>query len=509
MRSLFEFTTIGDDIPRLDPTDGFEEYKDGFDPDEEAYAYSLGFLALPGVVLCALSILIPIVFFMVRCLCCSWRKKAGCWPTATKQRSMACPMISIIFFALPILCGSILVYYYGAEATSSVNDFTDVLVKNTLDLVTEITEISDALVAASLKLGTMGDTVNVVTDLTSDAVRISKEVKDFEDLLTNAFDIAELAFLIAACVFLFFGLLCLISTICKWRSVVIVLTIIMPLISVISWASMAVTFPMTSLFADVCNESLEYLADPTNSTITKYIPCPDKQTSKETLNDAYKSLNDFGVEVNKQVANVNTETASALAACSGISSTVCDDVRSQAVTLKEMCLPFTDCRVSPGADVCQNEDRLTDYAPSQCPHPTAENTVTLAGFRAYYKPYACLTNEKVTCRNSGKPITKDEFEQMAGYADGASDLLKVLPATEDLIKCQFVTETLEDLTTQTCKPCVDNLDNLWIGFALVGIGMFVIWFLLIKAQARMVKGGYVDGGVTPGQPFQVELGSKP
>ena len=41
-RSLLEFTTIGDDIPRLDVSDNFEEYEGGFDPDEEAYSYSLG-----------------------------------------------------------------------------------------------------------------------------------------------------------------------------------------------------------------------------------------------------------------------------------------------------------------------------------------------------------------------------------------------------------------------------------------------------------------------------------
>lgn len=234
MRSLLEFTTIGDDIPRLDPTDGFKEYEGRFDPDEEAYAYSLGFLAVPGVILAALSLLIPIVFFIVRCLCCSWRKKGGCLPTARKKKGMACPMISVLFFTLPIICGSILVYTYGAESTDNVNGFTDILIRNTKVLLADVGRISDALLAAGEKLGS-NDNVKVIADLAVDALKITKDVNDFEKQLNDAFDIAELAFLIASCVFLFFGVVCLVTTACKWRSVTIILTLIMPLISVIAW----------------------------------------------------------------------------------------------------------------------------------------------------------------------------------------------------------------------------------------------------------------------------------
>jgi hypothetical protein len=76
---------------------------------------------------------------------------------------------------------------------------------------------------------------------------------------------------------------------------------------------------------------------------------------------------------------------------------------------------------------------------------------------------------------------------MVSFAEGADEVHKVLPETEDLLQCVFVTRTLEQLTTESCGDCVDSLDKLWIGFALVGIGMFVLWFLLIQAQGRMVK----------------------
>lgn len=499
MRSLFEFKTIADDIPRLDPTDNFEEYEGGFDPDEEAYAYSLAFLAIPGVVLAALSILIPIVFFTVRCLCCSWRKGGGCWPTAKTKKSFMCPLITLFFFTLPIICGSILVYVYGAASTDAVSDFTTILIANTKVLLLDVGRISDALASAGERLGTM-DNVKVITDLAADALKISKDVHDFETQLNDAFDIAELAFLIASCVFLFFGLICMLSTACKWRTVVIVLTLIMPLISVIAWVAMAVSFPMTSLFADTCNESLNYLANPTNSTITEYIPCPDKETSKDTLNSAYESLNDFAIEVNQQVQAVNAETATAVAQCNGISNAVCDQVRAQAVTLDEMCVPMVDCTSNPTYAPCLNENRLADYAPSQCPYPGATSKVTLAGFKAYYEPYACASNVKATCRANGTPITKDDFAQMTNYADGADQVFQILPDSEDLLQCVFVTRTLNQLTELACGNCVDNLDTLWIGFALVGIGMFVLWFLLITAQARMVK---LDG-----EPFQIEMTPK-
>jgi hypothetical protein len=257
-----------------------------------------------------------------------------------------------------------LVYVYGAESTDNVNGFTDILIRNTKVLLLDVSHISDALVQAGEKLGS-GENVKVIGDLASDALKISKDVHDFETQLNDVFDIVGLAFMIAACVFLFFGVVSLVSTACKWRSVTIILTLVVPLISVISWISMAATFPMTSLFADTCNESLYYLKNPTNSTITEYIPCPNKDTSKDTLNAAYENLNEFAVEVNKAVQLVNTETANAVSQCNGISSAVCDTVRARAVTLKEVCVPYADCRLTPTHLPCVNEARLSDYARSK------------------------------------------------------------------------------------------------------------------------------------------------
>lgn len=529
-RSLLEFSTNGDDIPRLDVTDGFEEYKGGFDPDEEAYIGSLGefpsprvppldraeltppspsssfgpdnetaFLALPGVVLTALSLLVPILFFVFRCLCCSWRKNGGCWPTARERRGIACAIISVMVFSLFILAGSVIVYIYGAEATAAVDDFCDSLIKNTKLVLGDFVKVNDGIVAAQQKLGTndIGG-AKVVVDLAADAAKLTKDVDDFQSNLKDTFEIVDLAFLIAACVFLFFGLINLISTTFKWRSVVIILTLVMPLISVIAWACMAVTFPLTSLFADACNEMLVYQTNPDNSTITEYIPCPDKQTSTEALEEAYENLNEFAAKINLEVVKVNSETQAGLDACAGLNTAVCDNVRAKARTLDQMCVPFVDCTLSSTA-ACANPGRETKYAPSACPYPTAANKVSLQKFSDYFEPYSCENDDVNGCRLAGRPITRSDFTTMTDNADGAADLLTILPETESLITCKFVEVTLRDLTTNYCKDCVETLDTLWIGFLLVGIGLFVNWFIIMSAQAKMIKSDAVG--------FEIEMGT--
>ena len=117
-----------------------------------------GFLALPGVIVAALSLLVPILFFVFRCLCCSWRRKGkggGCWPTANAAKSIVCSQITSLVLCLFIAVGSVLIYVYGAEATAAVDDF--------------------------------------------------------QSQLKDVFEVVDLAFMIAACVFLFFGLVLLIS----------------------------------------------------------------------------------------------------------------------------------------------------------------------------------------------------------------------------------------------------------------------------------------------------------
>ena len=89
---------------------------------------------------------------------------------------------------------------------------------------------------------------------------------------------------------------------------------------------------------------------------------------------------------------------------------------------------------------------------------------------------------------------------MEDLAEGAVDLMAILPDTESLITCKFVERTLKDLTENYCADCVDALDMLWIGFALFGAGFFVSWFVLITSQAHMGKGGEVEG-----QAFGLEM----
>ena len=463
------------------------------------------FLAIPGVALAVLSLLVPIFFFAVRCLCCSWRRKdrgGGCWPTAKRKRGLVCSTITILILSLLVFTGSAIVYIYGAESTASVDDFSGALVKNKDTVVASIIGISDALVQAAQKLGNMNqDSLDVVLDLTEEAINMSNEVDDYEQQLKDVFKIVDLAFLIAAGVFMFFGLVLLLATGCKWRSVAIILTLIMPLISVIAWACVGVSFPLTALFADTCNEMIVYQKTPSESTLTEYIPCPDRQTAAESLEEAYKNLNDFATEINKEIAKANTATADALMACQGITSSICDQVRAQAITLDLMCVPFVDCSLNPFASGC-TASGLTKYVTSECPYPTADNKVTLPQFQATYQPLACDDDDLVPCRQAGKPIIRTDFLRMVDLAQGASDLIKILPETEDLITCKFVQTTAKDLTDNYCKNCIDALDHLWIGFLLVGFGLFVAWFVLMSAQAHMMKGGEVgtEFGAIPAIP---------
>ena len=142
-------------------------------------------------------------------------------------------------------------------------------------------------------------------------------------------DNVELGFLIASSVFLFFGLLQTLVSFCRVRSALICLTVFVPLLGIIAWIAFAVTFPLTSLFADCCNSALAYQADPQTSVITEYVPCPDKDTAMESLADAYSSINGFVEEVNYIVSYANAESGALLNACSGIENAQCDEIRDR------------------------------------------------------------------------------------------------------------------------------------------------------------------------------------
>ena len=94
---------------------------------------------------------------------------------------------------------------------------------------------------------------------------------------------------------------------------------------------------------------------------------------------------------------------------------------------------------------------------------------------------------------------------MVDLSVGAVSLITILPETESLISCKFVETTLKDLTDNYCSDCINTLDTLWIGFLLVGFGLFVMWFVIISAQAHMIKGGVVGDDSA----FTIEMGPKP
>ena len=127
----------------------------------------------------------------------------------------------------------------------------------------------------------------------------------------------------------------------------------------------------------------------------------------------------------------------------------------------------------------------------------------MANFAATYQPFACANDEVNNCRQAGKPLTRTDFVRMSNYAEGAAELTTILPETESLITCKFVQVTLKDLTDNYCDDCVKTLDTLWIGFLLVGVGLFVCWFVMMSAQAHMIKGGHV------GDQFSLEMSSVP
>ena len=170
-----------------------------FDPDNDAYAYSLGYLALPGVLIAVLSLLIPVVFALVRLMCCSWRSRGGCCPTDRKGRGTCVPSTATLVFALLIAAGAAIVYVYGTSARHSVEKFVDVFVANLNSLVDDITEISSTLTTAAAELDTNVD--DTVADLASDSQSIQNDVNDMTDKLSEIF--GESSISLCTCVILF------------------------------------------------------------------------------------------------------------------------------------------------------------------------------------------------------------------------------------------------------------------------------------------------------------------
>ena len=124
------------------------------------------------------------------------------------------------------------------------------------------------------------------------------------------------------------------------------------------------------------------------------------------------------------------------------------------------------------------------YVDSTCPYPNATTSVTLEELEPYYGPYACATDEEVGCRQNGKLVLKSDWDQIVSYKNSALDVMAVLPLAEDLLTCAFVNTTLHDLTENACGDVIADLDSLWIGFALIGVGLFVAWFLAVVTQGR-------------------------
>jgi hypothetical protein len=364
-----------------------------------------------------------------------------------------------------------------------MSDIVDILERKAEELVGEggdLDEISDALYAAA-EVGVEG-MERTAADLDYSGDQLETTVEENCDDIQGMLDDAASMFLAMAALLAAVAVIGLPVAWLGWAKVLFAISGLGCIMLLLCWIIFGVTSSTYTIVSDLCWAMEDYLENPEGSDLSSVMPCMDKQTSVETMDEARRAIQEILHDSNDAFLQIGDDfTADLLTEyfrkmdvsdlCVGGNEVAKFPEDPEYVTLQ--CLLYAEER---GGRDWKAYPYEGEYVPGD------RNSVLLEDFEAYYGPMRCdepSTGDEVAlyqCFQDGLMMPADIYDDAAKSAESAATVVQSIPTIESLIRCDIVVETFEEITDGTCDDMTNEIMMLWVGFMCLAIGYTGLWF---------------------------------
>lgn len=464
---------------------------------DQNYWVSLGWTAMPGVAVALLCLVIPLLYFMMRCCCSVCRKSVNCCPGPNPRghsRSEVKLLKGVIlFFALIGLVGAVVLFGSAPQAASGVEKLTLDMVGQTDILMNNFTQVLDAVDNAVALLQSAEDTQasnSQTQTLKANLNSVSDSTAKFEQDVVDIFEQVKTILIAIAGGLFALVLLIFIVNFFQVRILLFLFIMLIPLFAAVTWLAFGATFLLNAFVYDLCVGAETELQEPGHDgPLTQYIPCPDPASVDNSFNEVYQQANDLSFTMNAVVNGVNA----------GLEALGSED------RMSNFCEPYYPTECAFQTEDPDNISACPNRGPSY-PSGTYESTQTFAqggrcadgelefttdeDFEGEWISFKCvnpsdkdsLTSE---CESEGKFLTENDFDKLVKSASGISLLLLSLEKLKSFAKCEFVDSTMHAISHANCPSLTSGgLTGMWISFILIGLSFMALFWLTIIGQAR-------------------------
>uniref|UniRef100_M4F274 Uncharacterized protein n=1 Tax=Brassica campestris TaxID=3711 RepID=M4F274_BRACM len=450
---------------RPDPLNNFNIYTDGWNATNSHYIASVGFSAVPFIVIAIVWFVFLGLFLICSCLCCCC---CGCGRRHYGY-SRVCYTLSLIFlllFTVAAVIGSTMLYTGQKEFYGSVENTFMYIVNQATKVLGKLTSLWDSIQSAKdIQLdghnlfppqfrGNIDHFNNMIK--MSNITYPDRVANQTIGYLTGVLNPVRLVLNVIAGVMLAIAFLGLLFSFCGLRVLVYLLVIL-------GWILVTATILLSAVFlvfhnvvADTCTAMDQWVHDPAaESALSQLLPCLDAKTIGDTL-DITKTMTSTAVDMtNAYTVNVSNH----------------DEFPPN--------VPFYHNQSGPLVPLLCNP--LDEH---RNPRPCAPNEILLANASQIYKGFVCQVNAEGICITQGR-LTQASYDQMMGAINVAFTLDHYSPFLASIADCSFVRDTFRDITTKNCPGLTITSQWIYAGLAsLSGAVMFSLIFWMIFVRER-------------------------
>ncbi|XP_024380685.1 uncharacterized protein [Physcomitrium patens] len=425
---------------RIDPTNKFRRYRDGYDVTSKNYWGSVVFTGVYGYGVAAAWLLLGLALALLACFRrCSRRPRSNKHHPSNYYLVPKLVVLLLSFIAIACIATLFALNHQTFSQTDKVKSTvlraaivaTDTIhtVTSTLGRVQDVLEKYNipgwkALNSTEAKLNTQAD---LVVD------KINNNLRKFNRLI-DAVKISLILVLSLSLVLVIGGLL---AAFLGWSRIFFVFIMLGWILTACVWVMFGLLFASKNVASDTCLALNEFLQAPANTTLDEFLPCVDAETSNAALISVRENVGDVIELANSTVVTIQ-RASNFFGRGNGELLTLCNPIGGP-----------------------------PDYLYSEtCP----EGTLPISQLPAVLAPYVCMENmSNFDCFTDGRWVSSENNSTLYELSQGADDLLGTIPMLSRLANCSIVFDTFNNFVNQRCRPLNRALRSMWISILLLSI----------------------------------------
>ncbi|OWM69598.1 hypothetical protein CDL15_Pgr014059 [Punica granatum] len=437
---------------RRDPLDGFRHYTGGWNISNKHYIYSVGFTAVPLLLVAAIWFL---GFGLCLCFICichfCLRRQHYSYSRLTYGLSLG----FLILFTIAVLTGSIVLHTGQGMFHGSTESTMKYVVKQADDTARKLRNVSDDLNAAKgiemdqmfLPSQVQNNIDSVTKKVNASASTLQSETEHNSHKIRHALNVLRIVLITIAAVMLLLAFLGSLLSILGYQSLV-------PILVIVGWILVALTFissgaflVLHNLMGDTCVAMDEWVQNPTaHSALDDILPCVDNATAQETLYWSKDVSSDLVGLINKYIGNVSN---------SDPQPSISPSYYNQSGPLVP--LLCSQYHLNRSDQECTGSEVNFDNASEE------------------WRKYICQVSEDGICTSVGR-LRPESYNQMMAAVNISNSLYNYGAFLVGLQDCSLVRETFRKITRDHCPRL--RLHSKWIYVGMVMVSSAVMLLLI-------------------------------